>query len=144
MCVCAQEKQKSLFLSLKEKPGKTKKETGGIENQKGRTNRSFTTTFLCYADRLNDLEYRRTAHNEDEQGQQPRSDRILFLGVFRRFGHIATHRNVLAGLLVGNTDSLLWGHLSVCLLCEVLNTESGNVLCVAEALLLAAVGYGLL
>lgn len=91
---------------------------------------------LCYANRLNDLEYRRAAHDKDEQGQQPRSDRVLFLGVLGRFGHVATHRDVLAGLLVGNADSLLRGHLSV-FCCEVfsaVNTKSGNVLCVAEAL----------
>lgn len=72
-------------------------------------------------DRLDDLEDGRTAHDEDEQRQQPRSDGVLLLGALVRLGHVAALGDVAAGLLVSHADSLLWGHCSrvgcVCLWC---------------------------
>lgn len=68
------------------------------------------------ANRLDDLEDCRSAHDEDEQCQQPGSHGVLFLSGLVRFGHIAALGDVAAGLLVGHADSLLWSH---CLLCLV-------------------------
>lgn len=83
--------------------------------------------FLRYADRLNDLEYRGTAHDKDEQGQQPRTHRVLLVGALRRFRHVATHRDVLAGLLVGDFDSLLGSHYYAEVLCCTSEEEAVSV-----------------
>lgn len=64
-------------------------------------------------DRLDDLEDGRTAHDEDEQRQQPRSDGVLLLGGLGRLGHVAALGDVAAGLLVGHADSLLGSHCCV-------------------------------
>lgn len=69
------------------------------------------------ANRLDDLEDCRSAHDEDEQGQQPGSDGVLLLCGLVRLGHIAALGDVAAGLFVGHADSLLWSHFS--LLCLV-------------------------
>lgn len=74
-------------------------------------------------DRLDDLEYGRTAHDEDEQRQQPRSDGVFFFGGLGRFGHVTALGNVAAGLLVGHADSLLGSHC--CCLCLVLRCQRG-------------------
>lgn len=72
---------------------------------------------LRNADRLNDLEDCGTAHHEDEQRQQPRTNGVLLLGVLRRLGHVSALGDVAASLLVGHADSLLGGHCAfVCLL----------------------------
>lgn len=68
---------------------------------------------LRNANRLDDLEDCGTAHHEDEQRQQPRSDGVLLLGVLRRFGDVSALGDVAAGLLVGHADSLLGGHCAV-------------------------------
>lgn len=65
---------------------------------------------LRNANRLDDLEDCGTAHHEDEQRQQPRSDGVLLLGVLRRLGDVSALGDVAAGLLVGHADSLLGGH----------------------------------
>lgn len=62
------------------------------------------------ADRLDDLEDCRSAHDEDEQCQQPGSNGVLFLCGLVWFGHIAALGDVPASLLVGHADSLLWSH----------------------------------
>lgn len=69
---------------------------------------------LRNADRLDDLEDRGPTHHEDKQRQQPRSDRVFFLSVLRRLGHVSALGDVAAGLLVGHTDSLLGGHCALC------------------------------
>lgn len=63
-------------------------------------------------DGLDDLEDGRTAHDEDEQRQQPRSHGVLLLGGLGRLGHVAALGDVTAGLLVGHADSLLGSHCS--------------------------------
>lgn len=68
---------------------------------------------LRNANRLDDLEDCGTAHHEDEQRQQPRSDGVLLLGVLRRLGDVSALGDVAAGLLVGHADSLLGGHCAV-------------------------------
>lgn len=65
-------------------------------------------------DRLNDLEDCGPAHHEDEQRQQPRTDRVLLLGVLRRLGDVSALGDVAASLLVGHADSLLGGHCALC------------------------------
>lgn len=66
------------------------------------------------ANRLDDLEDCRSAHDEDEQCQQPGSNGVLFLSGLGRFGHIAALGDVAAGLLVGHADSLLRSHFFCC------------------------------
>lgn len=70
----------------------------------------YATRSLRDTNRLDDLEDCRTAHHEDEQRQQPRSDGVLLLGVLVRLGDVTAQRDVAAGLLVGDADSLLGGH----------------------------------
>lgn len=65
-------------------------------------------------DRLNDLEDCGPTHHEDEQRQQPRTDRVLLLGVLRRLGDVSALGDVAASLLVGHADSLLGGHCALC------------------------------
>lgn len=87
---------------------------------------------LRNADRLDDLEDCGTAHHEDEQRQQPRSNGVLLLGVLRRLGDVSALGDVAAGLLVGHADSLLGGHCAfVCLLglgyaCKSLERDEEN------------------
>lgn len=72
---------------------------------------------LRNADRLNDLEDCRTAHHEDEQRQQPRTNGVLLLGILRRLGHVSALGDVAASLLVGHADSLLGGHCAFVCCC---------------------------
>lgn len=72
---------------------------------------------LRNADRLDDLEDCGTAHHEDEQRQQPRTNGVLLLGVLRRLGHVSALGDVAAGLLVGHADSLLGGHCAFVCCC---------------------------
>lgn len=69
---------------------------------------------LRNADRLNDLEDCGPTHHEDEQREQPGTDRVLLFGVLRRLGDVSALGDVAAGLLVGHTDSLLGSHCALC------------------------------
>lgn len=84
---------------------------------------------LRNADRLNDLEDCGPTHHEDEQRQQPRSDRVLLLGVLRRLGHVSSLGDVAAGLLVGHADSLLGGHGALCWVWVVRANHSNKKKC---------------
>lgn len=83
---------------------------------------------LRNADRLDDLEDCGTAHHEDEQRQQPRTDGVLLFDVLRRLGDVSALGDVAAGLLVGHADSLLWGHcaLFVWVTCKSLEQDDEN------------------
>lgn len=83
---------------------------GGILRAGVEDSRRCVHSTLRNSDRLDDLEDCRAAHDEDEQRQQPRTDRVLLFGVLRRLGDVSALGDVAAGLLVGHADSLLRGH----------------------------------
>lgn len=67
-------------------------------------------TRLSHADGLDDLEHSWTTHYEDEETQEPGTNRVFIISRSRCFGHVSSHSDVLGGLLVGDPDSLLGGH----------------------------------